>query len=86
MTRFTGQIVRTAGIFIEMLGILALVFRSSTDEAGNPLPGSFSRTQVWAVIGCGFVVWLFGSIVTYWPRKPRGKGSESDGAEGRLRL
>ena len=73
MTRINGQILRTVGIFIEMLGVLAVVFRTHTNEAGVPLPGSFSRTQAWTVIGCGFVIWLFGSIVIYWPRQPRGR-------------
>ncbi len=78
MTRFQGQILRTAGIFIEMLGILAFFFRTKTDEVGMPLPGSFSLAQVWAIIGCGFLIWLFGSIVIFWPRQPHGKGRSSE--------
>jgi hypothetical protein len=59
------------GLLIEMLGIFALVFRTGTDEGGVPVPGSFSRLQVWIVIGSGFAIWLLGSILTYWPRSAR---------------
>ena len=88
MTRLQGQILRTVGLFIEMLGILALVFRTRTDEVGTPLPGSFSRPQAWAVIGVGFVIWLFGSIVLYWPRRSRKDipRAENGADKGRLKL
>jgi hypothetical protein len=88
MTRFHGQILRTLGIFIEMLGMLVLFFRTKTDGAGVPLPGAFSLGQAWTIIGCGFVIWLFGSVVIYWPRSPRNE-SQSAGAradEGNLKL
>jgi hypothetical protein len=88
MTRLQGQILRMLGIFIEMLGIFVLIFRTRTDQGGVPLPGSFSQAQAWAVIGCGFLIWLFGSIVIYWPRR-RYKGSRTiEGLEdeGRLKL
>ena len=60
---FTGQIVRTLGLLIEMLGILALVFRTRTDQAGAPLPGSFPVRLVWIVVGVGFVLWLVGTVM-----------------------
>jgi hypothetical protein len=71
MTRIQGQILRTVGLLIEMLGILVLVYRTKTDAAGSPLPGSLSLTQAWAVIGAGFALWFVGSIVIYWPRAER---------------
>lgn len=88
MSRIQGQILRTVGLFIEMLGILALVFRTKTDEVGVPLPGSLSRPQTWAIIAVGFVVWLLGTIVIYWPR-PRRKPDSSNQQSpptGELRL
>jgi hypothetical protein len=86
MTRLTGQILRMLGLLIEALGILALVLWTSTDEAGVPLPGSFSRSQVWIVIGSGFVIWLCGSIVTYWPRSVRKVRSFPHDDLGELKL
>ena len=87
MNRLHGQILRTVGILIEMLGILALVFRTKTDEAGTPLPGSFSQTQAWAIIGSGFVIWLVGSIVIYWPRpRTSSRSAEQPQDERRLKL
>jgi hypothetical protein len=75
--RLTGQILRMVGLLIEMLGILALAFWTRTDAAGAPLPGSFSARQVWIGVGAGFVIWLAGSLLLYWPeparpRKPPG--------------
>ena len=63
--------MRTLGLLIEMLGILALVFRTRTDQAGAPLPGSFPVRLVWIVVGVGFVLWLVGTVMTYWTRQTR---------------
>ena len=86
MNRFTGQIVRTLGLLIEMLGILALVFRTRTDQAGVPLPGSFSTRLVWTVVGVGFVIWLVGTVMTYWPRPTRAERPASMDDDGKLKL
>jgi hypothetical protein len=72
MPRFTGQILRILGLLIEMLGILALVFRTGTDEAGVPLPGSFPPRLVWGAVAFGFVIWLVGTILNYWARSAPG--------------
>jgi hypothetical protein len=69
MSSFTGQIVRTLGLFIEMLGILALVFHSRTDQAGVPPPGSVSMILIWTVVGVGFLTWLVGTVMIYWTRR-----------------
>lgn len=69
MNSFTGQIVRTLGLLIEMLGILALVFRTRTDQGGVPLPGSLPIGLVWAVVGVGFLTWLIGTVMIYWTRR-----------------
>ncbi len=80
MRRLTGQIIRMLGLLIEMLGILALALWTGTDEAGAPLPGSFSVRQVWTVVGIGFVIWSIGSILAYWPQSTR-KGRETRGED-----
>jgi hypothetical protein len=68
MHRSTGQILRFVGLLIEMLGILGLAFWTRTDPAGTPLPGSFPPRLAWIVVGLGFVIWLAGNTLIYWPR------------------
>jgi hypothetical protein len=66
MRRSTGQIVRLIGLAIEVAGLFAQVLRTRTDQTGAPLPGQFSSRQVWIVVGVGFVIWMIGTILTYW--------------------
>jgi hypothetical protein len=86
MNPITGQIVRTLGLLIEMLGIFALVFRTRTDQAGVPLPGSFPLGFVWAVVGIGFVVWLVGTVMIYWMRQTRARRKDVIVDDGDLNL
>jgi hypothetical protein len=58
------------GLLIELLGILALGLWTRTDQTGAPLPGSFTSRQVWIAVGIGFVIWLVGSVLSYWPDPP----------------
>src|SRR5262245_35277052 len=81
MNRSTGQILRFVGLVIEMLGILGLAFWTRTDRAGAPLPGSFPPRLAWIVVGLGFVIWLAGNTMIYWPRsdrKPKRSSSRID--------
>ncbi|HKM55886.1 MAG: hypothetical protein ACLP7Q_05125 [Isosphaeraceae bacterium] len=73
MTRTTGHILRMLGLLIEMAGILVMLVWNRTDGAGAPLPGSLSSHQVWTIVITGFVIWLVGSILFYWPRPGRNK-------------
>lgn len=68
MRRTTGQVVRLIGLAIEVAGILAQSLWTRTDQTGAPLPGHFSPRQVWIVVGVGFVIWMTGTMLTYWPR------------------
>jgi hypothetical protein len=68
MLRLGGQILRFLGLLVELLGFLALAFRTRTDAAGAPLPGNFPPRLVWGVIICGFVMWLIGTIINFWVR------------------
>jgi hypothetical protein len=77
MKRTTGQIVRLIGLAIEVAGLLAQVVWTRTDQAGAPLPGQFSTRQVWIVVGCGFVIWIIGTILTYWPQPGPGRRSST---------
>ena len=88
MTRIQGQILRTVGLFIEMLGILALGLRTKNGGLLIPLPWSLSKPQAWAVFSVGFAIWLFGSIVAYWPRRPRKDVTHADNGahERKLKL
>jgi hypothetical protein len=86
MNSVTGQIVRTVGLFIEMLGILALLFRTQTDQAGIPLPGSFPRPLVLAVTGVGFVIWMIGTMMIYWSRRVRAERKGRIEDDGELKL
>ncbi len=80
MTRTTGQILRMLGLLIEMAGILVMLVWNRTDGAGAPLPGSLSSRQVWTIVIAGFVIWLVGGILFYWPRPGRNKpqGNRAD--------
>ncbi len=71
MNRYLGQILRFVGLLIELLGILALAFRTGADETGRPLPGSFPPRLVWGVIIAGFVIWIVGTILNFWTRTAR---------------
>jgi hypothetical protein len=77
MNRFVGQVLRMLGLLVEMLGILGLALYTGTDETGAELPGSLSTRLIWGVIALGFVVWLTGTVMTYWPTgsasTPRGR-------------
>ena len=85
MRRSTGQIVRLIGLAIEVAGILAQVLWTRTDQAGAPLPGQFSSRQVWIVVGFGFVIWMIGTILTYWPQPGQRRRSSTEDV-GELKL
>ncbi len=77
MRRSTGQIVRLIGLAIEVAGILAQTLWTRTDQTGAPLPGQFSSRQVWIIVGVGFVIWMIGTILTYWPQTGPGRRSSA---------
>jgi len=85
MRRSSGQIVRLIGLAIEVVGILAQMLWTQTDQTGAPLPGHFSSRQVWIVVGVGFVIWMIGSIVTCWPQSAPGRRSSTSDV-GELKL
>ncbi len=85
MSRSTGQIVRLVGLALEVVGLLAQVLRTKTDQAGVPLPGHFSSHQVWMVVGAGFVIWMIGTILIYASQTLRSKPAARDEI-GELRL
>jgi len=78
MRRSTGQIVRLIGLAIEVAGILAQALWTRTDQTGDPLPGHFSSRQVWIVVGVGFVIWMIGTILTYWPQPASRRRSSTE--------
>ncbi len=86
MRRTIGQIVRLIGLAIEVVGLLAQVLRTRTDQAGIPLPGHFSSHQVWIVVGVGFAFWTVGTILIYLPQFGSAKEGTSGDQVGRLRL
>jgi hypothetical protein len=85
MRRSTGQIVRLIGLAIEVAGILAQALWTRTDQSGVPLPGQFSTRQVWTIVGVGFVIWVIGTIVTYWPQPGQRRRSSTEDV-GELKL
>ena len=60
--------MRLIGLAIEVGGILAQGLWTRTGQTGAPLPGHLSSRQVWIVVGVGFVIWVIGTILTYWPQ------------------
>ena len=66
--RFTGQILRIAGLLIEMLGILAYGLRTRADVPLPSLIRQMSIDTIWILIGIGFATWLLGTILAHWPR------------------
>ena len=78
MRRSTGQILRLSGLAIEVAGLLAQVLWTRTDPTGAPLPGQFSSRQVWITVGVGFVIWMIGTILTYWPKPGQRRRSSND--------
>jgi hypothetical protein len=70
--RLTGQILRIAGLLIEMIGILAFGLWTRADVPLPSLIRQLPSESLWVLIGIGFATWLLGSILAYWPRtKPR---------------
>ena len=78
MKRSTGQILRLIGLAIEVAGLLAQVLWTRTDQTGAPLPGQYSTRQVWIVVGVGFVIWMIGTILTYWPQPASRRRSSTE--------
>ncbi len=66
--RLTGQILRIAGLLIEMLGILAYGLRTRADVPLPSLIRQMSIDTIWILIGVGFATWLLGTILAHWPR------------------
>jgi hypothetical protein len=63
MRTSTGQILRAAGLLIELLGVIAVLAQSRINEAGwFPLLGG-SVPLGWIAVAAGFVMWLAGRIV-----------------------
>ena len=69
-----------------MLGHPRPLFRTRTDQAGVPLPGSFPVRLVWAVMGVGFVLWMIGTVMIYWTRRTRTERKASIDDDGELKL
>jgi hypothetical protein len=78
MRRSTGQIVRLTGLAIEVAGILTQALSTRTDQTGAPLHGHFFSRQVWIVVGVGFVIWMIGTILTYWPQPASRRRSSTE--------
>jgi hypothetical protein len=74
--RLTGQILRIAGLLIEMIGILTFGLRTRADVPLPSLLRQLSTDSLWILIGVGFATWLLGSILTYWPR-PKARAENS---------
>jgi hypothetical protein len=68
--RVAGQILRYVGLVVEMLGILAVAL-SSRQENGRPAAAGLSSRQIWIIVGTGFLLWLVGTVLTYWPGNGR---------------
>jgi len=65
--RFAGQVLRILGLAIEMLGILAAALSSRQEDAGPASGAGLTFRQICVVVGVGFVVWVVGTALTYWP-------------------
>jgi hypothetical protein len=72
MNQTTGQILRFAGLLLEMLGIWG-VYNSygKINQPSLPLPGGNMIPWPWAVWAVGFVFWLAGRIILFGSRTPR---------------
>ena len=78
--RFTGQILRIVGLAIEMLGILAAALSGRQGDGGPASAAGLSFRQICVVVGAGFVLWLVGTLLTYWPGDgPRGRKTTRHG-------
>jgi len=74
MTHRTGQILRAVGLLIELLGVIAVMAQSRTNNVARiSLPGVGSVSLGWLAVAAGFVVWLTGRImISGSPRAKRG--------------
>lgn len=65
MRNATGQILRAVGLLIELLGVVAVVAQSRTNDVARvPIPGG-SVALGWLAVGAGFVIWLTGRIIIF---------------------
>jgi hypothetical protein len=63
MSLNAGQILRAAGLLIELLGVIAVLAQSRINEVARiPLPGG-SVAIGWIAVAGGFLMWLAGRIM-----------------------
>jgi hypothetical protein len=63
MKTSAGQILRAVGLLIELLGVIAVMAQSRTNEIARiPLFGG-SVVIGWLAVAVGFVMWIIGRIM-----------------------
>ncbi len=64
MTHSTGQILRAAGLLIELLGVIAVMAQSRTNKIAHiSVPGFGPVSLGWLAVAAGFLIWLTGRIM-----------------------
>jgi hypothetical protein len=72
--RMTGQLLRMAGLLIEMIGLVGVVLERGGDQGLRVrIPGGSTISASWLAVAIGFVVWLVATILLAATRPP-GKG------------
>jgi hypothetical protein len=80
--RPAGQILRIAGLLIEMLGIVAFGLRTRADVPMPSFVRGLSSDTLWIMVGIGFAIWLLGSVMAYWPSPKAGTEKRSPRDDG----
>jgi hypothetical protein len=85
MSRVTGQILRTIGLLIELLGFMGVMTgRDDIAALRLRLPNGTELSPAWIAFAVGFVIWMIGTVVVFKsqrtkpPSKPRDDWDSTD--------
>ena len=81
MRSSTGNVLRTVGLVIEMVGV-GCVYQTSMNNAQPPGPNSQILSILsWITVGLGFVLWLTGWLIGVLSHRSRRKAIWQDQQE-----
>ncbi len=79
MPRLLGQLMRLGGLLVEMLGVLFVMKGNEGIFATKVhLPNIEPIPVGWVGVALGFVLWLIGTVLVYWPRPSQRKASATE--------
>lgn len=78
MKRSTGQILRRLGLLTEAVCLLGIVSSAKGRLGPVRVAGVDADQALMVGVAVGFLLWVAGTIVIYWPRKRPGPEESRD--------